>query len=45
MDEMKGVSIVKKALLVIDYTIDFVAVDGALTCGEPGIAWKTISPT
>ncbi len=28
----------KKALLVIDYTHDFVAEDGALTCGEPGIA-------
>lgn len=28
----------KKALLVIDYTEDFVAKDGALTCGEPGIA-------
>lgn len=27
----------KKALLVIDYTVDFVANDGALTCGEPGI--------
>lgn len=27
-----------KALLVIDYTVDFVALDGALTCGEPGIA-------
>ncbi|MDW0109479.1 cysteine hydrolase family protein [Sporosarcina aquimarina] len=27
----------KKALLVIDYTVDFVAKDGALTCGEPGI--------
>ena len=28
----------KKALLVIDYTVDFVALDGALTCGEPGVA-------
>ncbi|MDV6377075.1 cysteine hydrolase [Sporosarcina sp. GW1-11] len=28
----------KKALLVVDYTVDFVAIDGALTCGEPGIA-------
>ncbi len=28
----------KKALLVIDYTVDFVAKDGALTCGEPGMA-------
>ncbi|MFC5713193.1 cysteine hydrolase family protein [Thalassorhabdus alkalitolerans] len=27
-----------KALLVIDYTVDFVADDGALTCGEPGQA-------
>ncbi|USG63285.1 cysteine hydrolase [Brevibacillus ruminantium] len=26
----------KKALIVIDYTNDFVASDGALTCGEPG---------
>lgn len=26
----------KKALLNIDYTHDFVAADGALTCGEPG---------
>ncbi len=26
----------KKALLNIDYTYDFVAEDGALTCGEPG---------
>ncbi len=26
----------KKALLVIDYTIDFVADHGALTCGKPG---------
>lgn len=25
-----------KALLVIDYTYDFVANDGALTCGKPG---------
>ncbi|WP_153732463.1 cysteine hydrolase family protein [Sporosarcina obsidiansis] len=28
----------KKVLLVIDYTVDFVAIEGALTCGEPGIA-------
>lgn len=28
----------KKALVVIDYTVDFVAKDGALTCGDPGIA-------
>ncbi len=26
----------KKALLIIDYTNDFIADDGALTCGEPG---------
>lgn len=26
----------KRALLVVDYTVDFVANDGALTCGEPG---------
>lgn len=26
-----------KALLVVDYTVDFVAEDGALTCGLPGI--------
>lgn len=26
----------KEALLVIDYTVDFVADDGALTCGKPG---------
>lgn len=26
----------KKALLNVDYTVDFVAADGALTCGEPG---------
>ncbi|MCK8487047.1 cysteine hydrolase [Paenibacillus sp. MBLB2552] len=28
----------KKALINIDYTNDFVAADGALTCGEPGQA-------
>ena len=28
----------KKALVVIDYTVDFVAKDGALTCGKSGIA-------
>lgn len=28
----------KRALLNVDYTIDFVATDGALTCGEPGQA-------
>lgn len=27
----------KKALVVVDYTVDFVAEDGALTCGLPGI--------
>lgn len=26
----------KRALINIDYTVDFVASDGALTCGEPG---------
>ena len=26
----------KKALINVDYTIDFVAEDGALTCGKPG---------
>lgn len=30
-----------KALLVVDYTVDFVALDGALTCGEPGIKLET----
>ncbi|WP_079475982.1 cysteine hydrolase family protein [Marinococcus halophilus] len=25
-----------RALIVIDYTVDFVAEEGALTCGEPG---------
>lgn len=28
----------KRALLVVDYTVDFVADDGALTCGEHGQA-------
>ena len=28
----------KKAFLAVDYTVDFVADDGALTCGEPGQA-------
>ena len=27
-----------KALLIIDYTNDFIADDGALTCGKPGQA-------
>lgn len=27
---------INEALLIIDYTNDFVATDGALTCGEPG---------
>lgn len=31
----------KRALLVVDYTVDFVALDGALTCGEPGIKLET----
>lgn len=26
----------KKALIVVDYTVDFVADNGALTCGKPG---------
>lgn len=30
-----------KALLVIDYTNDFVTTDGALTCGEPGQKLET----
>jgi len=30
------VVILKKALLVVDYTVDFVAEDGLLTCGLPG---------
>ena len=29
---------VKRALIVIDYTYDFVASDGKLTCGEAGQA-------
>lgn len=28
----------KKALINVDYTVDFVAEDGKLTCGEPGQA-------
>lgn len=28
----------KRALINVDYTVDFVAADGALTCGEPGQA-------
>lgn len=28
----------KRALINIDYTVDFVAKNGALTCGEPGQA-------
>ncbi|MCR8935933.1 cysteine hydrolase [Brevibacillus laterosporus] len=28
----------KRALLIIDYTVDFVADEGALTCGAPGQA-------
>lgn len=30
-----------KALLVIDYTVDFVADNGALTCGKPGQQLET----
>ena len=26
----------KRALINIDYTVDFVADEGALTCGKPG---------
>jgi hypothetical protein len=26
----------KRALINVDYTIDFVAEDGTLTCGKPG---------
>lgn len=28
----------KRALLIVDYTVDFVADDGKLTCGKPGQA-------
>ncbi len=38
IEERKEVAELKKALLVIDYTEDFVAEDGALTCGAPGMA-------
>lgn len=32
-----------KALLIIDYTNDFVDDKGALTCGKPELkSWKTI---
>lgn len=31
----------KRALINIDYTVDFVADDGALTCGKPGQAIET----
>lgn len=33
---MERVVMLEKALLVIDYTYDFVAEEGALTCGQPG---------
>lgn len=33
-----GAKLDKKALINIDYTYDFVAENGALTCGEPGQA-------
>ena len=26
----------KKALIVVDYSYDFIADDGRLTCGKPG---------
>lgn len=32
----------KKALIVIDYTYDFVADNGKLTCGKPGQAIEKI---
>lgn len=32
----------EKALLVVDYTVDFVSDDGALTCGEPGQAIEEV---
>lgn len=32
-----------KALLVIDYTNDFIAPNGALTCGDPGRKSTTAS--
>jgi nicotinamidase-related amidase len=32
------IKMANKALIVIDYTYDFVALDGKLNCGEPGIA-------
>lgn len=38
LHQKECVEIEKKALLVIDYTHDFVATDGKLTCGEPGQA-------
>lgn len=35
-DMQKEARVMKKALLNLDYTYDFVAEDGSLTCGEPG---------
>ena len=32
----------KKALLNVDYTVDFVADNGALTCGKPGQILKEL---
>ena len=29
---------IKKALIVVDYSNDFIATDGKLTCGHPGQA-------
>ena len=26
----------EKTLIVVDYSVDFIASDGKLTCGEPG---------
>lgn len=31
----------KKALIVVDYSVDFIASDGKLTCGEPGQKLET----
>ena len=33
---MEAVEMAKKALINVDYTYDFVADGGALTCGAPG---------
>lgn len=31
----------KKALIVVDYSVDFIAPDGKLSCGEPGQKLET----